>query len=67
MSSHVEITLEREHRCKVMEKCSTIYIQTLRNQTGWFWHLVENQNTLKERVVANEIVYCPYCGEKLPL
>lgn len=60
-----EITLERVHKCEKMNKCDTIFIQTLKNQTGWFWHFVENKNTLKERVHCHEILACPYCGEIL--
>jgi len=60
-------TLEREHKCKAIESIDCVSIQTLQinGQRGWYWHLFEHMNTLKEKVSCHEIKYCPYCGQEL--
>ena len=61
----VSIMLEKEHKCEMIKKCPTVFIQTLNDRKGWFIHIVENSNTLKERVVCCEALFCPWCGADL--
>lgn len=67
MNMPVQISLEREHKCKAIKDSRRVFIQTLLidNRRGWFWHHVEHLNTLKEKVACHEIKFCPYCGQEL--
>ena len=60
-----ELTVEKEHRCAAMQSCPDIFISSRGYGVKWFWHFVENRNTLKERTSAHEIIFCPYCGCQL--
>lgn len=49
----------KQHLCGLLENGKDeITIQTLERKTGWFWIDWENRK-------AHQIMYCPYCGEKL--
>lgn len=63
----VQLSLEKEHKCKAIKDSCSVFIQTLPidNRRGWFWHHVEHMNTLKEKVSCHEIKFCPYCGQNL--
>ncbi len=51
-----------EHNCKIMETLDTIAINQrhFQGQKRWFW-----ERELKGKSTADEIKYCPYCGELL--
>ncbi len=63
----MQISLEKEHQCQAIEHAYSVSIQTLKidNRRGWFWHHIENINTLEEKVSCHEIKFCPYCGQIL--
>lgn len=56
-----------EHVCKIIEKSDTVTIEYFDDMGRWMWCHVKKPGTLKEKVEAHEIIYCPYCGERLPV
>ncbi|WP_021170159.1 hypothetical protein SOV_22760 [Sporomusa ovata DSM 2662] len=63
----VQVSFEKEHKCKAIENIECVFIQTLLidNRHGWFWHHIEHMNTLEEKIICHEIKFCPYCGHEL--
>jgi len=56
---------EQHHRCKMIENCEPLSIQTVEGGKRWLHCYTINGGTRKERTECYEIKYCPYCGELL--
>lgn len=52
-----------DHCCKAMERCTNILIEKryINGQERWMWERVKKSG----KIGANEIIFCPYCGNDL--
>lgn len=52
-----------DHCCKAMERCANILIEKryINGQERWMWERVKKSG----KIGANEIIFCPYCGNDL--
>jgi len=51
-----------EHNCKTLERQSTIAVskREINSKVRWYWERED-----KTGIHADEIKFCPYCGEEL--
>lgn len=51
-----------EHNCEAMKNQSVVAIskREINSKVRWYW-----EKDIKGRIYADEIKFCPYCGEAL--